>query len=295
MSKCYLCPRNCGVDRSSGEIGYCKALDDMVIARYSLHKWEEPCLSGDVGSGTIFFSYCNMKCCFCQNYDISTLHKGKVVSIYEFSDICLELQDKGASNINLVTGTMYVPLIVKGLRLAKDRGLKISVIYNTSSYENVDTIKMLDGLVDVYLPDLKYYDDSLAIKYSSCMDYFKYASKAIEEMYRQVSSCVFDDDGMIKKGVIVRHLMLPGNKNDSKKIIKYLYDRYGDDIFISIMNQYTPLRYFDYDELNNKVSDEDYDEVINYAYDMGIRNAFIQEGGTQDESFIPDFDEFNGV
>ena len=208
MNNCKLCPRNCGVDRSSGEIGYCKALDDMVIARYSLHKWEEPCLSGDVGSGTIFFSYCNMKCCFCQNYDISTLHKGKVVSIYEFSDICLELQDKGARNINLVTGTMYVPLIVKGLRLAKDRGLKIPVIYNTSSYENVNTIRMLDGLVDVYLPDLKYYDDGLAIKYSRCKDYFKYASKAIEEMYKQVSSCVFDDD------------VIPGGWNDFYLLVR---------------------------------------------------------------------------
>ena len=295
INNCRLCPRNCGVNRDIGELGYCGCGKDMVIARYSLHMWEEPCISGVKGSGTIFFSHCNLRCLFCQNYDISTLNKGKVVSIEEFSDICIELQKNGANNINLVTGTMYVPMIVKGIKLAKKKGLIIPVIYNTSGYDSVDTIKMLDGVVDVYLPDLKYYDDELADKYSKCRDYFKYASKAVEEMYKQVGKPVFDDNGMIRRGVIVRHLILPGNINDSKKIIKYLYYKYHDNIIISIMNQYTPIRRLEYEELNHKIKNKDYDEVINYAYDLGIRNAYIQEEDTQKTSFIPDFSVFNGL
>ena len=295
MDECRLCPRNCMVNRNKNELGYCGIGTDIVIARYSLHMWEEPCISGAKGSGTIFFSGCNMKCIFCQNYEISTLPKGRIVSVEEFSDICILLQDKGANNINLVTGTMYVPLIVKGLKIAKDKGLTIPVVYNTSSYENVDTIKMLDGLVDVYLPDLKYYDDKLGIKYSNCNHYFKYASRVIEEMYRQVGSPVFYDNGIIKSGVIVRHLMLPSHIEDSKKIIKYLYNKYNDNIIISIMNQYTPVRYLEYEELNHKVRESEYDILINYAYDIGVRNAYIQEGDTQSDSFIPDFNEFKGI
>ena len=295
IDNCLLCPHNCGVNRNNGEIGYCGCGEDMIIARYSLHMWEEPCISGNSGSGTIFFSHCNLKCVFCQNYDISTLNMGRIVSIEKFSDICIKLQKNGASNINLVTGTMYVPMIVKGIKLAKDKGLVIPVIYNTSGYDNVDTIKMLDGIVDVYLPDLKYYDDNLACKYSKCSNYFKYASLAIEEMYKQVGKPIFDNNGMIKKGVIVRHLILPNSIFDSKKIIKYLYYKYHDDIIISIMNQYTQVRHLEYEELNNKVNDNDYDNVINYAYDLGVRNAYIQEGDTQNDSFIPDFSIFNGL
>ena len=295
INNCRLCPRNCGVNRDNGEVGYCGCGKDMVIARYSLHMWEEPCISGTEGSGTIFFSHCNLKCLFCQNYDISTLNKGKIVSIEEFSDICIRLQKSGANNINLVTGTMYVPMIVEGIKLAKKKGLIIPIIYNTSGYDNVDTIKMLDGIVDVYLPDLKYYDDKLAYKYSNCKEYFKYASLAIEEMYKQVGGPIFDDKGIIKSGVIVRHLMLPNNFVDSKRIIKYLYNTYGDNIIISIMNQYTPIRNLKYKELNSKVRDIDYDKLINYAYDLGIRRAYIQEGDTQMMSFVPDFSIFNGL
>ena len=195
----------------------------------------------------------------------------------------------------MVTPTHYVPWIVKGLKLAKDRGLNIPIVYNSSGYENVDTIKMLDGLVDIYLPDLKYYNNSYSLKYSSCNNYFKYASKAIEEMFRQVGEVEIGNDGMIKRGVIVRHLMLPGAMDDSKNIIKYLYDKYHNDIIISIMNQYTPVRKLEYDELNQKVKDSDYDELIDYAYDLGVRNAFIQEGDTQETSFIPDFDVFRAI
>jgi len=288
--KCNLCPRNCNIDRDKGEIGYCGAPNELVIARYSLHMWEEPIISGDNGSGTIFFSYCNMRCCFCQNYEISELHKGRIVSIEEFSDICLELQDKGANNINLVTPTHYIYKIVDGIKLAKKKGLNIPIVYNSSGYENIDTIKMLDGLIDIYLPDLKYYDDIYSKKYSKCNDYFKYASMAIDEMFSQKGECIFDNDGNIISGVIVRHLLLPGMEDDSKKILKYLYDKYGDKIYISIMNQYTPINKCIYEELNNKVSNDIYDDVIDYAWNIGIRNAFIQDEGTQSESFIPDFD-----
>ena len=291
--RCNLCPRNCNIDRASGQLGYCMAPNDLVIAKYSLHPWEEPVISGTKGSGTIFFSYCNLRCCFCQNYEISELHKGKIVTIEEFSNICLELQEKGATNINLVTPTHYVHQIIKGLKLAKKKGLNIPIVYNSSGYEKVETIKSLKGLIDIYLPDLKYYSDSLAIKYSKCPNYFKYATEAIEEMVNQVGDTIIDESGIMQKGIIIRHLIIPQNISDSKKIIKYLYDKYQDKIIISIMNQYTPVRNLEYQELNQTIKETEYDEVINYAYDLGIRNAFIQEGETQKTSFIPDFDTFS--
>jgi len=289
MSGCRLCPRGCNIDRNNG-VGFCQASEEMMLARASLHYWEEPCLSGDRGSGTIFFSYCNMKCIFCQNYDISTKNFGYKVSVKRFADICLELQNKGALNINLVTPSHYVDKIREGLIIAKDKGLKIPVIYNTSGYDLVDSLKKLEGLIDIYLPDLKYYDDEYAVKYSSCSNYFSYASKAIEEMYRQVGRPIFDNDGIMKKGVIVRHLMLPGLGEDSKKIISYLYNQYGDNIYMSIMNQYTPIRKLEYDNLNRKLTKKEYDSIIDFAYDLGIRNCFVQEDDTDNESFIPIFD-----
>ena len=289
LEKCSLCPRNCLINRTK-EKGFCGCSDKMIIARASLHFWEEPCISGETGSGTIFFSGCNLKCIFCQNYQISSDLIGTEVSLEDFANICLNLEKQGANNINLVTPTPYVPLIIDGLKLAKEKGLKIPIVYNTSGYETVETIKMLDGIIDIYLPDFKYYDDEYATKYSLAKDYFKYASSSLEEMYKQVGNPTFDKNGMMKKGIIVRHLMLPGLLNDSKKIIKYLYDTYKNNIYISIMNQYTPIKKFDnFKDLNNKVSDDDYDELINYAIDLGIKKAFIQEGETQSESFIPDF------
>jgi putative pyruvate formate lyase activating enzyme len=292
--KCNLCPRKCNVDRSK-ERGFCNMGDKMKVARYSLHMWEEPCISGDKGSGTIFFVGCNLKCIYCQNYKlIDNDNIGREVSIDEFSDICLELQEKGAYNINIVTGTHFIPLIRDGIVKSRENGLSIPIVYNTSSYENVDALKELDGLVDIYLPDLKYYDDKIASKYSMCNNYFEYATKAIDEMYRQVGKYKIKN-GIMTKGVIVRHLMLPGHLEDSKKIIKYLYDKYKDNIYISIMNQYTPVNKTKYDNLNHKVDDKDYDELINYALDIGVKNAFIQEGETQSESFIPDFNIFNAT
>ena len=290
LSKCTLCTRKCNVNRYK-KLGFCNSNNELKIANYSLHMWEEPCISGENGSGTIFFSYCNLKCIYCQNYEISTLHKGKNISIYELSEIMINLQNKGANNINLVTPTHYIILIKYAIILAKKKGLTIPIVYNTSGYEDINSINLLKGLVQVYLPDLKYYDNNLSIKYSKCNDYFKITTLAIKEMYKQVGKIKFDNNGIIKSGLIVRHLVLPGHIEDSKKIIKYLYDTYKDNIYISIMNQYTPLRKLEVDNLNRKLTDKEYDEVIDYAYDIGVRNAFIQEGETQSESFIPIFSD----
>ena len=290
FDKCMLCPRNCRVDRNRGELGFCKASNKMKIAKAYPHMWEEPCISGDDGSGTIFFSNCNLGCLYCQNYYISEDGNGVEIDIDKFSDICLDLQNRGVNNINLVTPTHYIPLIIQGIKLAKGRGLNIPIIYNSSGYEKVDTIKLLDGVIDVYLPDFKYYSNEFAIKYSNCPNYFKYASESLKEMVRQKPKCIFDENGNIISGVIVRHLLIPNMENDTKKILNYLYHEYKDNIYISIMNQYTPVRKCKYYELNIKVSDKVYDDIIDYAWNIGIKNAFIQEGETQSESFIPKWD-----
>lgn len=286
LKKCDLCPRNCLVNRYE-KVGFCRAKAKLKIALASIHMWEEPVISGRDGSGTIFFSHCNLGCIFCQNYKIRNGY-GKEITIKRFSEICLELQSRGANNINLVTPTHYVPLIRKGIIQAKNRGLIIPIVYNTSSYENEATIESMKGLVDVYLADLKYYDDSYAKKYSNCNNYFEVATKAIGKMVEQVGSPIIHN-GLMKRGVIVRVLLLPGLLEDAKKIIKYLYETYHDNIYISIMNQYTPVDKYVYEELNNKVAESVYDELVNFAYDIGVRNAFIQEGGTQNDSFIPNF------
>ncbi len=290
FDKCMLCPRCCDVNRNKGELGFCKAENKIKIAKAYLHMWEEPPITGKNGSGTIFFSNCNLRCIYCQNYYIGEEGNGVEVSVERFSDVCLELEKKGATNINLVTPTHYVPLIIEGIRLAKKKGLNIPIVYNSSGYERVEVINLLEDVVDVYLPDFKYYSDEYANKYSLCHDYSKYTSEALDEMVRQKGECIFDEDGSIISGVIVRHLIIPGMEEDSKKILKYLYDNYGDKIYISIMNQYTPVRKCKYKELNRVVDDRVYDDIINYAWDIGIRNAFIQDGGTQSESFIPKWD-----
>lgn len=290
LKKCNLCPRNCGVNRYES-LGFCKASDKVKVAYYSLHQWEEPVISGINGSGTVFFSNCNLKCIFCQNKKISTLGYGKEISNERLKEIFLELQAKGAHNINLVTPTHYVPQIVEVLKEAKTAGLNIPIVYNTSSYENVSTIMLLEGIVDVYLADLKYFDDSLGCKYSKCENYFEVAKAAIEAMYEQVGKFEIVDDLMVK-GVIVRVLVLPGHADDSKNLIKYLHEAYGNNIIISIMNQYTPVEVIDkYPNLNRKVSDEEYEDVTSFAVELGVEMAFIQEGETQDTSFIPDFDD----
>lgn len=291
LESCMLCPRNCKVNRHKS-VGFCGASDKVKLAYYSLHQWEEPIISGENGSGTVFFSNCNLRCLFCQNKKISTDRNsyGKEIGNDKLKEIFLKLQDLGAHNINLVTPTHYVPQIIDVLKEVKNKNLKIPVVYNTSSYENVSTIESLKGLIDIYLADLKYFDDELGNKYSKCNDYFKYASLAIGEMYKQTGKFQIKDN-LLVSGLVVRVLVLPGHVDDSKKIIKYLYDTYKDNIIISIMNQYTPVcKINDFPNLNRKLTDEEYDEVIDYACSLGIENAFVQEGETQSESFIPDFD-----
>lgn len=290
LENCMLCPRKCGINRYKGK-GICGANSKIKLAYYSLHMWEEPPISGKNGSGTIFFSNCNMKCIYCQNKKISIDGYGKYISMKKLEEIMLELQKKGAHNINLVTPTHYVPQIAFVLQKIKDKSLKIPVVYNTSSYECVGTLMMMRNLVDIYLADLRYYDDDLAVKYSKCRDYFENATMAIDEMYRQVGEIKINDKGMLEKGVVVRVLILPGHVDDSKKIIEYLYKTYGNDIFISIMNQYTPVWKCKYSNLNRKVTEDEYNEVVNYAIDLGVVNAFVQEGEAADDSFIPKFNK----
>ena len=287
FNKCNLCPRECSVNRNNKELGYCRASNKLKIGGYHLHMWEEPIISGKNGSGTIFFSYCNLRCIYCQNYDISIYDNGEEITIDRFANICLELQDMGAENINLVTPSHYIPLIREGLMMAKDKGLNIPIVYNTSGYEKVDSLRLLDGLIDIYLPDFKYYDDNLG-KYSNVNNYFEIADKAIQEMYRQVGSPIIKK-GIMRRGIIVRHLVLPHHSDDSKKVVKYLHDKYGENIYLSIMNQYTPVRRCKYLELNDRVSEKEYDNVIDYAYDIGIRKCFVQDSESQSESFIPVF------
>ena len=292
LSNCILCPRKCGSDRISGKTGYCGMPANLMVARAALHMWEEPCISGATGSGTVFFSGCNLKCVYCQNHSIALGDCGKAITIQRLAEIFLELQEKGAANINLVTPTHYIPQIRQTLILAKENGLTLPIVYNTGSYESIDALRLLEGLVDIYLPDLKYYSSDLSLEYSHAGDYFQVATAAIAEMCRQVGSPVFDEDtGMMKRGMIVRHLVLPGQTKDSKKILRHLYETFGNNIYISIMNQYTPLPHVaQIPELNRSVTLEEYDRVINFALHLGIQNAFIQEGETATESFIPPFD-----
>lgn len=296
LNQCRLCPGECNVNRLKGEVGYCGASEKLMVSRAALHFWEEPCVSGENGSGTVFFSNCNLKCVFCQNHCISQENLGIEISIERLSEIFLELEENGANNINLVTPTHYVPQIIEALKLSKASGLNIPILYNSNGYDSLDTLKALDGYIDVYLPDLKYYNSKYSLKYSMAKDYFEKASIAIEEMYRQVRKPVFDENGIIKKGVIIRHLMLPGLLFDSKKILDYIHKTFGDNVYISLMNQYTPMfKASNYPEINRKLNEKHYDAIIDYALDLGIKNAFIQENGTSSEEFIPDFKSFTGI
>ena len=295
MSACTLCPRECHVDRSSGKKGFCGMDGTIYLARAALHMWEEPCISGTKGSGAVFFSGCGLRCCFCQNHDIAIGSRGLAVSVERLGEIFLELKEKGAANINLVTGAHYVPQIIEALKLARMQGMDLPVVYNSSGYEKLETLKLLEGYVDIYLPDLKYMEPDLAQKFSHAPDYVERAKAAIKEMVRQSGSCQFGEDGYIRRGTIVRHLILPGHTKNSRKVLRYLHETYGEDIYISIMNQYTPVRKFgEFKELNRKVTKREYEKVLDAAVEMGIQNGFIQEGETASESFIPEFD-YEGV
>lgn len=292
MSDCTLCPRQCHANRAAGQVGFCGQTAEITAARAALHFWEEPCISGSHGSGAVFFSGCSLQCVFCQNHNIAVGKSGKIITSERLSEIFLELQEKGASNINLITAGHFIPQICLALERSKASGLSIPVVYNTGSYEEVSSLRLLEGLVDIYLPDLKYFSSELSAKYSHAPDYFFRASAAISEMLRQVGEPVFDDiSGLMKRGVIVRHLVLPGQTRDSKKILRYLHETYGNDIYVSIMNQYTPLvQVAEIPELNRCVTVEEYERILNFADKIGIEQGFQQEGGTASESFIPEFD-----
>lgn len=293
MEKCTLCPRNCFVNRKLGEKGICGQSSMLKVARAALHFWEEPCISGEKGSGAVFFSGCALHCVFCQNQEIANGSVGKEISKERLSEIFLELQEKGANNINLVTPGHFVPQIVPAIERARNQGLNLPIVYNTSSYENVDSIRKLEGIVDIYLPDFKYMSSSLSKKYSHAPDYSEVAKKVVAEMVRQTGAASFyekEGQELMQRGVIVRHLILPGCMEDSKNIIRYLHGAYGDTIYLSIMNQFTPLKNVEkYPELNRKLTEDEYDEVVDFAIDLGVENGFIQEGETAEESFIPDF------
>ena len=288
---CLLCPRKCGINRRTGQTGVCGVSSEIKVARAALHYWEEPCISGKRGSGAVFFSGCSLHCVFCQNREISDGKAGKVISKERLSDIFMELADKGANNINLVTPGQYIPDIVWAVNDAKSRGMKLPIIYNTSGYENVTELKLLEGIVDVYLPDFKYMDSTLSAMYSRAKDYPSVAKQALSEMVRQQPEVVIDDaTGLIQKGVIVRQLLLPGHVNDAKAVLKYLYDTYRDHVYISMMSQFTPIALKDYPEINRTVTKREYERLVNYALEIGITNAFIQEGDVAKDSFIPAFD-----
>lgn len=288
---CLLCPRKCGINRRTGQTGVCGVSSEIKVARAALHYWEEPCISGKKGSGAVFFSGCSLHCVFCQNREISDGKAGKVISKERLSDIFMELAVKGANNINLVTPGQYIPDIVWAVNDAKSRGMKLPIIYNTSGYENVTELKLLEGIVDVYLPDFKYMDSTLSAMYSRAKDYPSVAKQALSEMLRQQPDVVIDDaTGLIQKGVIVRQLLLPGHVNDAKAVLKYLYDTYHDHVYISMMSQFTPIALKDYPEINRTVTRREYERLVDYAIEIGITNAFIQEGDVAKDSFIPAFD-----
>lgn len=288
---CLLCPRKCGINRRTGQTGVCGVSSEIKVARAALHYWEEPCISGKRGSGAVFFSGCSLHCVFCQNREISDGKEGKVISKARLSDIFMELAGKGANNINLVTPGQYIPDIVWAVNDAKSRGMKLPIIYNTSGYENVTELKLLEDIVDVYLPDFKYMDSTLSARYSRAKDYPSVAKQALSEMVRQQPDVVIDNaTGLIQKGVIVRQLLLPGHVNDAKAVLKYLYDTYHDHVYISMMSQFTPIALKDYPEINRTVTKREYERLVNYALEIGITNAFIQEGDVAKDSFIPAFD-----
>ncbi len=287
---CRLCPRECGADRTSGRLGFCGCGSEIKIARAALHRWEEPCISGRSGSGAVFFSGCTLGCVFCQNYEISAGLKGYEITEEELADEFLRLQSEGANNINLVTPTQYLPGIISALDTAKSRGLNIPIVYNCGGYEKTETLKMLEGYIDVYLPDFKYFSDKYALGYSRAADYVSFAKTAIVEMYRQTGKCVFDENGIIKSGVIVRHLLLPGLLFESKKAVDYLYETYGDNIWLSLMSQYTPMPQVSGNpRLNRRVPDKQYSALVDYCANRGMTRVYVQESTSADTCYIPEF------
>lgn len=297
MSNCNLCPRQCGADRENGKSGICGVSGKNILAaRAALHFWEEPCISGERGSGTVFFSGCPLRCVYCQNYQIASTEVGMEISEERLKEVFLELQEKGAHNINLVTPTHYTPEIIRAIRKAKEQGLRLPIVYNCSGYEKVETLKMLKGIVNVYLTDFKYMEREAAVRYSKAPDYPEIARAALKEMMNQTGEAKFDENGIMQSGVIVRHLLLPGHVRNARAVVKYVYETYGDQLYLSLMNQYTPLPQVkkEFPELDRRVTEREYQRLISYALEIGVENAFIQDGNTAKESFIPMFD-YEGI
>ena len=289
--KCSLCPRMCGTDRAAGQKGFCGGGNLVRVARAALHYWEEPCISGESGSGTVFFSGCTMRCVFCQNKEISRGEAGREITVDRLAEIYLELAAKGANNINLVTPMHYAPQITAALDIARKNGLTLPIVWNTGGWERRESVAAVRDYADIWLSDFKYFDSSLGESLSKAPNYFSVAAAALDQMVKQTCEPVFDENDMMRRGVIVRHLMLPGHLDDTKNVLRFLYENYGDSLWISIMNQYTPMCSDPrFPELSRTVSDEEYNEAIDFACELGIENAFVQEGGTVGESFIPPFD-----
>lgn len=287
LKECKLCPHMCKINRLEGRVGRCKATDKLKISLVSLHQFEE---SGTNGSGTIFFSNCNFNCVFCQNYKISQEGMGQEVDIDFLAKSMIEQQEKGAHNINLVTPVMYVYHIIEAIKIAKSNGLKIPIIYNSNGYENIETLKLLEGYIDVYLPDFKYANNELGRKYSNINNYFEVTSKAITEMYKQVGPPQLDENGIIKRGLIIRHLILPNEIENSKNVLKWIIDNIGKEVYISIMAQYFPTyKAKQIKELNRKINNEEYKQIEDYIYEIGIENGYMQDLGEHEEEYVPDF------
>ena len=291
LEKCEICPHKCGINRNNNQIGRCKSKDTVKIALYSTHDFEEPCISGEKGSGTVFFSNCNMNCVFCQNYEISQLGKGKEITIEELADIFLKQQEKNVENINLVTPTSYAYQIIEAIKIAKNKGLRLPIVYNTNGYENIETIRALEGFVDIYLPDLKYEDNKLAMEYSKVNNYFEIATDAIKEMIKQVGVPKFDENGLMKKGVLIRHLVLPNCIENSKKALGWIKENLSNDIYVSVMAQYFPTYKAKEDEkINRKLTFEEWNKIEDFIQEIEIEKGFIQELGEHEEEYVPKWD-----
>ena len=288
LEHCEICPHKCKVDRLNGKIGRCNSGKNVKIALYSTHNFEEPCISGKNGSGTIFFSNCNLNCIYCQNYEISQLGKGKEIELEELANIMIKQQNNGVENINLVTPTSYVVQIIEAIKIAKEKGLRIPIVYNTNAYENVETLKLLEGFIDIYLPDLKYYYPKLGEKNSKVKDYFNIATKAIKEMYRQVGNPRINDEGILKKGVIIRHLVLPNYIENSKKVLKWIKENFDNKVYVSIMAQYFPTyKAKENEKINRKLTKQEYEEIMDYVYSIDLSNGYVQELGENEEEYVP--------
>lgn len=287
LEKCAICPHNCGINRLNNQIGRCKSKDNVKVALYSTHNFEEPCISGKKGSGTVFFSNCNMNCVFCQNYEISQQGKGKEISIEELADIFIKQQEKDVENINLVTPTSYVPQIIEAIKIARKNGLKLPIVYNTNGYEKVETLKMLEGYVDIYLPDFKYSDDDLGKRLSKVDNYFEIVTEALKEMYRQTGKAVFNGEGVMQKGMIIRHLVLPNHILNSRRVLKWINENMHD-VYVSVMAQYFPTyKAKEIDDINRKLTKEEYEQIENYLYRLDLENGYIQELGEHEEEYVP--------